>query len=56
MQFATHRVGKQNIFQVFVLSKFYLNDVSVITRYQLQSVIKEISEVPLRFCESSPTM
>ena len=30
-------------------------DVSVITRYQLQSMIKEISEVPLRFCGSSPT-
>ena len=30
-QFATHVVMKQNIFRVFVLFRFYLNDVSVIT-------------------------
>ena len=51
LQFATHIVWK-NIFQVFLLEKFYLNNVSVITVYRLQNAIKVICEVTLRSCDS----
>ena len=47
MQFATHIVWK-NIFRVFLLEKFYLNNISVKT----ENAIKVISEVTLRSCDS----
>ena len=50
-QFATHIVWK-NIFRVFLLEKFYLNNISVITIYRPQNAIKVISEVTLRSCDS----
>ena len=40
MQFATYVVRKQKIFRVFVLLEFYLNDVSVITIFWLQSTVR----------------
>ena len=46
-----HVVRKHNIFDFFFLKVICLYDVSVITIYRLQ-----ISEVPLRSCESSHAM